>query len=79
MGFILFKQGTSTIKKVNFVDHVASSRTHRTASLQLSEANETSGSSSVKVSTSGPKQTTRSSHLKKMSEREHKQLKKKFS
>ena len=78
MIFILFKQGTSTVKKVNFVNRVASSRTHRTASLQLSEANDTSGSSAVKVSTSGPKQTTRSSHLKKMSEREHKQLIKKF-
>ena len=32
---------------------------------------------SRKVSTSGPKQTTISSHLKKMSEREHKQLIKK--
>ena len=44
----------------------------------LSEANETSGSSSVKVSPSGPKQTTLSSHLKKVSECEHKQLIKKF-
>ena len=78
MIFISSKQGTSTVKKVNFADHVASSRTHRTASLRLSEANETSGSSSVKVSTSGPKQTTICSHLKKMSEREHKQLIKKF-
>ena len=78
MIFILYQQSTSTVKKVKFVDHVASSRTHRTASLRLSEANETSGSSSVKVSTSGPKQTTISSHLKKMSKLEHKQLIKKF-
>ena len=78
MIFILFTQGTSTVKKVNFANHVASSRTHATASLQLSEVNETSGSSSVKVSTSGPKQTTISSHHKKMSKCKHKQLIKKF-
>ena len=78
MIFILFKPGTSTVKKVNFADHVASSRTHRTASLRLSEANETSGLSSIKVSTSGSKQTTISSHLNKMSEHEYKQLTKKF-
>ena len=78
MIFISSKQGTSTVKKVNFADHVASSRTHRTASLRLSEANETSSLSSVNVSTSDPKQTTISSHLKKMSECEYKQLTKKF-
>ena len=78
MIFILFKQGASTVKKVNFPGHVASSRTHRKAPLRLSEANETRGLSSIKVSTSGSKQTTITSHLNKMSEHEHKQLIKKF-
>ena len=67
-----------TVKKNNCADPVANSRTHRTASLKLSEANETSDTSPVNVSTSGPKQTTISSHLKKTSKREHKQLIKKF-
>ena len=67
----------STVKKNNFADHVASSRAHRTASLRLSDANETSDTSPVNVSTSGPKQATITSHLK-TSKREHKQLIKKF-
>ena len=54
----------STVKKNNFANHLAWSRTHRTASLRLSEANETSGTSPVNVSTSGPKQTAISSTCK---------------
>ena len=79
--FILFKQcqekQLSIVKKNNFANHVASSRTHSTASLRLSEANKTTDTLPVNISTSGPKQII-SSHLKKMSQGEHKQLIKKF-
>lgn len=55
------------------------SKTHNTACLRLSEKSDTPVvSSGASAAASGPKQTTIGSHLKKMSDRQYKQLVKKF-